>query len=393
MARPGRAALRPHALRVLRLELLEERRLLSDGASDPLQFGTGLIPPTEEELAWEREHSIVAESVRLNELGLSRVNAQRLSEGELAISAIAPAAIGSEVVGRTEAERDATSAMASAVPQTTTLDLPDAVDNSQLPYFPPIRNQGSLGSCAQFATIYYMMTHMTAMARGWDVKNDPDDTHKFSPMWTYNLLKGGVDGGTTLNSGLAIAITQGVSSLADCPYDDNSGGEWVYDDPAVWRRAMDYRMDQIGVLADCATEAGLEALKTLLVDGYVVTFGTGGVNQSHFMPIGDDPATAADDPYVGKDVFFWTDDNSGHAMTIVGYNDNIWADINGNGIVDAGEKGGLADRKLLGPPLEGQWFHMAGLRRDQTGLRGARRAFRRAKAGSRRRKSALGDGP
>jgi len=30
------------------------------------------------------------------------------------------------------------------------------------------------------------MTHMTAMARGWDVKNDPDDSHKFSPKWTYN---------------------------------------------------------------------------------------------------------------------------------------------------------------------------------------------------------------
>lgn len=26
-------------------------------------------------------------------------------------------------------------------------------------------------------------------------------------------------------------------------------------------------------------------------------------------------------------------------MTLVGYNDNIWVDINGNGIVDNGEKG------------------------------------------------------
>ena len=29
----------------------------------------------------------------------------------------------------------------------------------------------------------------------------------------------------------------------------------------------------------------------------------------------------------------------GHAMTVVGYNDNIWIDLNGNNIVDTNEKG------------------------------------------------------
>ncbi len=28
-----------------------------------------------------------------------------------------------------------------------------------------------------------------------------------------------------------------------------------------------------------------------------------------------------------------------HAMTIVGYNDAVWTDINSNGVIDAGEKG------------------------------------------------------
>ncbi|MCY2994256.1 MAG: hypothetical protein NTY19_41235 [Planctomycetota bacterium] len=44
--------------------------------------------------------------------------------------------------------------------------LPVAIDNSKLPYFPPIRSRESLGSCASFATTCYTMTYMTAMVQG-----------------------------------------------------------------------------------------------------------------------------------------------------------------------------------------------------------------------------------
>ena len=43
---------------------------------------------------------------------------------------------------------------------------------------------------------------------------------------------------------------------------------------------------------------------------------------------------------MGKSIAFWVNGTSGyHAMTVVGYNDDIWTDINGNGTVDSGEKG------------------------------------------------------
>ena len=50
--------------------------------------------------------------------------------------------------------------------------------------------------------------------------------------------------------------------------------------------------------------------------------------------------TADDDATVGKSVAYWVNGTAGyHAMTVVGYNDQIWTDINGNGVVDNGEKG------------------------------------------------------
>ena len=62
-----------------------------------------------------------------------------------------------------------------------TLDyvLPRYVDNSLLKYFPPIGDQGALGSCAAFNTTYYQFTYTIAKANGWDVKNDSDNTKSF----------------------------------------------------------------------------------------------------------------------------------------------------------------------------------------------------------------------
>lgn len=36
--------------------------------------------------------------------------------------------------------------------------LPDSVDLSESKYFPPIGNQGGLGSCATFSTAYYQLS-------------------------------------------------------------------------------------------------------------------------------------------------------------------------------------------------------------------------------------------
>ena len=44
----------------------------------------------------------------------------------------------------------------------------------------------------------------------------------------------------------------------------------------------------------------------------------------------------------GDAVGYWVNGAEGsHGMTVVGYNDAVWTDVNGNGAIDAGEKGAL----------------------------------------------------
>jgi hypothetical protein len=88
------------------------------------------------------------------------------------------------------------------------------------------------------------------------------------------------------------------------------------------------------------TPVGFEQFKQLMANGYVAIFGTyiyswqwteGGIK--------NDPSTS-DDEFVGESACFWMKGASGaHSMTVVGYNDTLWIDINENGIVDSGEKG------------------------------------------------------
>jgi C1A family cysteine protease/PKD repeat protein len=306
----------------------EENDILIRLASGEV-VGTGAKRPTAEQWAWSEQHMVKASHVKLNDLGLARVNWHRVQRGEqpLEASDVDMAAVGAEV-------------------QTTGTDqgalapgaLPAYVDNSTLPYFPPIRSQGSLGSCAQFSSVYYTMTHMTALARNWDAKNGGDG-FRFSPKWTYNMLNGGENVGTWHYDAYAIAQRHGLATWADFPYDGDYRG-WCLNSNA-WRKALCVRADQTGKVIDVDTDAGLAQLKQLLVNGYVLNFATY-VYSWQWATIANDPATAAEDAFVGKQCVIAVNGTSGgHAMTIVGYDDDIWVDLNGDGLVTANEKGAL----------------------------------------------------
>jgi len=295
-------------------------------AQDLSLHATGCRPPTAAESAWMQQHLLSARQVHLNTLGLSRVNAGRRSRNMVPLSGALTVPVGREIDGR-----DIGSAAATGI-------LPEAVDNSTLPYFPPIANQGGQNSCAAFACTYYQMTYMTALARGWSV-NNADDTRHFSPRWSYNLVNGGKDEGTWITNIYSIEQQHGAATLAELPYDGNYLA-WCTD-PGVWRHAIDMRMDRQGTVTGLDTDTGLQQLKTLLTDGYVLNFGTN-IYAWQFVTVKDDPATHADDAAIGQAACAMLGDGGGgHAMTIVGYNDAVWVDINGNGVVDPGEKGAL----------------------------------------------------
>lgn len=309
----------------------------SASALESAGHGLGLRPPTPEQREWEKKNMIVARSVRLNARGLARVNEHRKAQGLSLLSAAAAgvAPLGAEITGVLEENLDGAPLLSAAA---SAAALPRSVDNSTLKYFPPIRSQGSIGSCAQWAGMYYCFTHMAAMLRDQDAKAG-GDTLRFSPKYTYNLVNGGSDSGSWYTDGWNVAKKHGAATWAEWPYDSNFRA-WPLT-AAVWRNALAHKTDTTGWVNGIDQTTGLDQLKTLLVNGYVLSLATY-VNSWQFKTAGNDPGTSADDAYVGKAVAYWVNGTAGaHAMTIVGYNDDIWVDINSNGTVDAGEKGAL----------------------------------------------------
>ena len=294
---------------------------------------TGLRPPKDAERVWMDDQWVKVGSVGLNQLAVDRVNAERRGRGliPLALEAVPQ---GAEVRpwGRVQAQG-----------LTDGGALPSAVDNSQLPSFPPVRNQGSIGSCASFSTTYYVGTHMLGLARGWNNRNENNAT-KLSPKWTYPMVNDGQDGGSWFTETIEMLVKHGGATWAEWPYSGvntpSSYREWART-AAVWRNAVNYRMTGVGMVENVHTTVGLQRLKRMLANGYALLYATD-VFGWQYVPVANDPATTADDAFVGDQaVSYVKAESSGHAMTVVGYNDDLWVDINKNGVVDAGEKGAL----------------------------------------------------
>lgn len=303
--------------------------------AEEFPLGTGLVPPTPQEQAWDRAHLIQAQRIRLNRMGWDRVNAHRRSLGQQPLSVPAGVApLGQEVDGMTRDDMDRRGV--PSVPAEAPSDLPAVVDNAALKYFPPIRHQGGLGSCAQWTAIYYCFTHMNALVRDLDAKNGTDAV-RFSPKFTYNFLNGGQNVGTWPTSGWAIVSVHGAASWQEWPYDSDYRA-WPRT-AALYRNALNVRVDRTGYIRSCGTASGMSELKTMLANGYVLSFATYVLNWQ-FKTISNDPSTTEDDTFVGKEACYFVNGTSGgHGMTVVGYNDHIWVDINSNGLLDPGEKG------------------------------------------------------
>ncbi len=222
-------------------------------------------------------------------------------------------------------------------------DLPDSVDNSDSKFFPEVKSQGSIGSCVAWAQTYYQFTY--TMNKAMNIETTPENT--FSPKWIYNIANGGKDEGSFSDNVYDIMKKQGNVPWSMVPY-DNDYLTWSPNEE-IWKTSIKYRIksyqyfENIGnennSLITSTDDTDLEAMKAALSNGDVLTFSTY-IGSWKLSNIKKNAQIPENDNYEGEYVAIAQNGSNGsHRMTIVGYNDNIWTDINDNNTIDDGEMG------------------------------------------------------
>ncbi len=237
-------------------------------------------------------------------------------------------------------------------------DLPVSVDNSEQPYFRPIFSQEG-GSCAQASGIGYTFTYEIDWMRGI-----PANTlfNQYPTHYTWNFLNGGYGGGSWYFDGWKIIEANG------CPNIVNWGGHYAYGGESRWmsgydeyNNGMENRVFEIFSI-NVGDPEGLEAFKHWIYD-HLNEYEVGGIacfaaGVSNTFTVGYLPAGT---PEAGKAVVIHWDEQVNHAMTFVGYNDEIRYDFNndgqytndiditGDGIVD------MKDWEIGGVKLANSW--------------------------------------
>ncbi len=220
--------------------------------------------------------------------------------------------------------------------------LPSSVDLSTSKHFPAIGNQGSLGSCATWATVYYQFTYEMNRMRGTTAT--PENTA--SPKFVYNLLSQEDASGTSAEENYAVLKEQGVPPISMLPYDEEHLS-WSAEEK-IWREALNWRLKdykELGYIGrddkeiTSPKDPDLDEIKSALNNGQMVAYSSY-IYSWVFDTIKTHPDVPENSKYEGEKIVKYLDGTEGsHRMVIVGYNDDIWFDQNGNNQVDQGEKG------------------------------------------------------
>lgn len=324
----------------------------------------GLQPMTEEQLERKREITVKTKSVKINDLALERINDELKKEGKPTVD-YDTVEFGEETIS----ENDDFVTIFSENQELDIL-LPKAVDNMTDPltakFFPPAGDQGMVNSCAAFASTYYQMTYMNAKENGYDLYLEENQNKILSPQFTFNiagLSDNLLSTGMWSTDAYAVVKKHGCLPKDDFPYSGNRNKQSHYLKwPTTfekWEKALNVKVKECGtdsiVGEDGDTDTpvknpqsqGLENIKTYLADGYILNIVT------RINAWDDDnilnPEVNHADGYICKYVKTVENclsenppgkyDGRLHAMTVVGYDDEIWCDIDGDNVEDDGEFG------------------------------------------------------
>lgn len=257
------------------------------------------------------------------------------------------------------------------------------VDNSLSEFFPKIRDQGSEGSCTAFSAVYYTFSYEFCKAnpnycedycglnreqctsRSCDESKNVNVCKKskalaFSPRFSYNLANQGVDEGSFVSEVIKSINKFGALTWAEMPY---QSGQNDYQPSFLVNKLMSSqeqaklfiqaasrtvpKIDQsIGIQIEMKNEDQIKYAKQVLAEGHLLLWqtlvfgsdmyscvsnkkwvqdincniGNSELNQGEFANFSEDDTYV----YMNK-----KGSSGGHALTVVGYDDQKWFTISG----------------------------------------------------------------
>lgn len=300
-------------------------------------FGRGLESMTSEQWSEFKAKLPLITDIKPNSIALSRTETN--SENQIQALAtdtddIQAADLGDEMTYAYPGQSTGGTTAPSDFPLTSAVDVSSSLT------FPKIGNQGSLNSCVAWSMAYYQLTNNNCVVRGLNAKTASGaaiDQNVMSPRFIYTLINGGLDVPTYYDEACAAIMSYGCPSAYDFSIDMTTDNiqSWCTS-TETWRKAMYNKPQKItyGSIDTSSTvdseTPGVVNLKRILSNGYVVTIPTF-VNSFNY--------TKNTTGSVWGCRYMSDTERGGHAMTVVGYNDNFWVDVNGNGRQDKGETG------------------------------------------------------
>ncbi len=235
------------------------------------------------------------------------------------------------------------------------------LSDSSNPAFPGIGDQGSYGSCAAYATTYYQFTYQVAILNNLNARDNKENV--FSPIQLFNYLNyGDVNHGSSIE--LYYYLLSEIGAVRYSEFNTSSNSECQWNGKSKWfeitsdnenytarertvlalNRALKTRIsawnseqfslqdaNTIVPVITTADKSCLNVIKNALANNHLLVFGLeDAYSIKHNLQYN---GTKAYVPY------FENVNGDGHALTIVGYDDSIYFDLNGNGTAEGFEYG------------------------------------------------------
>lgn len=237
----------------------------------------------------------------------------------------------------TPAQKAAHNAIKEWQPLQSTITLPVSIDNSILKFFPAIFNQGANNSCSQASGVRYAYTYQVNRLLGRDAKASLDNT--FNYHFTWNYLNEGSNEGSHAYLGYNLMKQCGAMTLADMSDESATTSQttWVtgYD---KYIKAMKYSVARYEKI-NLKTLDGINRMKQYLynsgIDGAF-----GGVASFSCYSTGWGEKSYSGTSSAGiKYIVTKSSKEGAHALTMVGYDDAVEYDFNGDGKIQEIERG------------------------------------------------------